>query len=84
MFGLGGGNWAFGSALAMLALTGVVGCIDCATLTVVNESIRHDVGLPIADRGFPLSAFPWTYALIPAAGRRNGRPPRSPAICCAT
>jgi sugar phosphate permease len=49
-------------ALAMLVLSGVVNYIDRATLAVGNEVIRHDLGLSIADMGFLLSAFLWSYA----------------------
>ena len=50
------------TALAMLVLSGVVNYIDRATLAVANPLIRHDLGLSIADMGYLLSAFLWSYA----------------------
>lgn len=50
------------TALAMLVVGGVVNYIDRATLAVANPLIRHDLGLSIADMGYLLSAFLWSYA----------------------
>ena len=50
------------TALAMLVLAGCVNYIDRATLAVANPLIRHDMGLSIADMGYLLSAFLWSYA----------------------
>src|ERR1700691_699994 len=50
------------TALAMLVLAGVVNYIDRATLAVANPLIRQDLGLSIADMGYLLSAFLWSYA----------------------
>jgi sugar phosphate permease len=49
-------------ALAMLVVAGVVNYIDRATLAVANPLIRQDLGLSIADMGYLLSAFLWSYA----------------------
>ena len=50
------------TALAMLVLAGVVNYIDRATLAVANPLIRDEMGLSIADMGYLLSAFLWSYA----------------------
>jgi sugar phosphate permease len=50
------------TALAMLVLAGCVNYIDRATLAVANPLIRQDMGLSIADMGYLLSAFLWSYA----------------------
>src|SRR6202142_2927833 len=50
------------SALAMLVVAGVINYIDRATLAVANPLIREDLGLSIADMGYLLSAFLWSYA----------------------
>ena len=50
------------TALAMLVLSGVINYIDRATLAVANPLIRQDLGLSIADMGYLLSAFLWSYA----------------------
>ncbi|HQT83540.1 MAG: MFS transporter [Acidiphilium sp. 37-64-53] len=50
------------TALAMLVISGSVNYIDRATLAVGNPLIRHDLGLSVADMGFLLSAFLWSYA----------------------
>ncbi|MEJ1977041.1 MAG: MFS transporter [Acetobacteraceae bacterium] len=50
------------AGLAMLVLAGVVNYIDRATLAVANPLIRQDLGLSIADMGYLLSAFLWSYA----------------------
>lgn len=50
------------TALAMLLVAGVVNYIDRATLAVANPLIREDLGLSIADMGYLLSAFLWSYA----------------------
>jgi sugar phosphate permease len=50
------------AALAMLVVAGVVNYIDRATLAVANPLIREDLGLSIADMGYLLSAFLWSYA----------------------
>ncbi len=50
------------TALAMLVLAGVVNYIDRATLAVANPLIREDLHLSIADMGYLLSAFLWSYA----------------------
>ncbi|MDD2860560.1 MAG: MFS transporter [Acidiphilium sp.] len=50
------------SALTMLVLSGAVNYIDRATLAVGNPLIRKDLGLSVADMGFLLSAFLWSYA----------------------
>src|SRR5271170_1214531 len=50
------------AALAMLVVAGVVNYIDRATLAVANPLIRQDLGLSIADMGYLLSAFLWSYA----------------------
>ena len=50
------------TALAMLVLSGVVNYIDRATLAVANPLIRNDLGLSVADMGYLLSAFLWSYA----------------------
>jgi sugar phosphate permease len=49
-------------ALVMLVVAGVVNYIDRATLAVANPLIRQDLGLSIADMGYLLSAFLWSYA----------------------
>jgi sugar phosphate permease len=49
-------------ALAMLIVAGVINYIDRATLAVANPLIREDLGLSIADMGYLLSAFLWSYA----------------------
>ena len=46
----------------MLVVAGVVNYIDRATLAVANPLIRQDLGLSIADMGYLLSAFLWSYA----------------------
>ena len=51
-----------GAALAMLVVAGAVNYIDRATLAVANPLIRQDLGLSIADMGYLLSAFLWSYA----------------------
>jgi sugar phosphate permease len=51
------------AALVMLVLAGVVNYIDRATLAVANPLIRQDLGLSIADMGYLLSAFLWSYAI---------------------
>ncbi len=50
------------TALALLVLSGVVNYIDRATLAVANPLIRQELGLSIADMGYLLSAFLWSYA----------------------
>ncbi len=50
------------TALGMLVVGGVVNYIDRATLAVANPLIRQDLGLSIADMGYLLSAFLWSYA----------------------
>ncbi len=50
------------TALAMLVLAGVVNYIDRATLAVANPLIREEMHLSIADMGYLLSAFLWSYA----------------------
>ena len=50
------------SALAMLVVAGAVNYIDRATLAVANPLIRDELGLSIADMGYLLSAFLWSYA----------------------
>ncbi len=50
------------TALTMLVISGAVNYIDRATLAVGNPLIRHDLGLSVADMGFLLSAFLWSYA----------------------
>jgi sugar phosphate permease len=50
------------AALAMLVVAGVVNYIDRATLAVANPLIREDLGLSVADMGYLLSAFLWSYA----------------------
>ncbi len=50
------------TALTMLVVAGVVNYIDRATLAVANPLIRQDLGLSIADMGYLLSAFLWSYA----------------------
>jgi sugar phosphate permease len=50
------------AALAMLVAAGVINYIDRATLAVANPLIRQDLGLSIADMGYLLSAFLWSYA----------------------
>ena len=49
-------------ALAMLVVAGVINYVDRATLAVANPLIREDLGLSIADMGYLLSAFLWSYA----------------------
>src|ERR1700733_11014369 len=55
-------KWIQRVALAMLVLAGVVNYIDRATLAVANPLIGEDLGLSIADMGYLLSAFLWSYA----------------------
>ena len=50
------------TALAMLVVAGVVNYIDRATLAVANPLIRGEMGLSVADMGYLLSAFLWSYA----------------------
>jgi sugar phosphate permease len=50
------------AALVMLIVAGVINYIDRATLAVANPLIRQDLGLSIADMGYLLSAFLWSYA----------------------
>ena len=50
------------TALAMLVVAGVVNYIDRATLSVANPLIRQELGLSVADMGYLLSAFLWSYA----------------------
>src|SRR6202453_2008289 len=50
------------AALAMLVVAGVINDIGRATLAVANPLIRQDLGLSIADMGYLLSAFLWSYA----------------------
>jgi len=50
------------TALAMLLVAGAVNYIDRATLAVANPLIRNDLGLSVADMGYLLSAFLWSYA----------------------
>src|ERR1700678_1342976 len=50
------------AALSMLVVAGVVNYIDRATLAGANPLIRQDLGLSIADMGYLLSAFLWSYA----------------------
>src|ERR1700677_5146972 len=49
-------------AVAMLVVAGVINYVDRATLAVANPLIREDLGLSIADMGYLLSAFLWSYA----------------------
>ncbi len=46
----------------MLVLAGAVNYIDRATLAVANPLIRDDLHLSLADMGYLLSAFLWSYA----------------------
>ena len=50
------------TALALLLVAGVVNYVDRATLAIANPLIRRDLGLSIADMGYLLSAFLWSYA----------------------
>src|SRR5271155_4865159 len=50
------------AALAMLVVAGMINYVDRATLAVANPLIREDLGLSIADMGYLLSAFLWSYA----------------------
>src|SRR6202789_2507867 len=50
------------SEMAMRVVAGVINYIDRATLAVANPLIREDLGLSIADMGYLLSAFLWSYA----------------------
>jgi sugar phosphate permease len=50
------------AALVMLVVAGVINYVDRATLAVANPLIREDLGLSIADMGYLLSAFLWSYA----------------------
>src|SRR6202007_1024633 len=50
------------AALPVLVVAGVVNYIDRATLAVANPLIREELGLSIADMGYLLSAFLWSYA----------------------
>ncbi len=49
-------------ALTLLLVAGMVNYVDRATLAVANPLIRRDLGLSIADMGYLLSAFLWSYA----------------------
>jgi sugar phosphate permease len=50
------------TALAMLVVAGAVNYIDRATLAIANPHIREELGLSVADMGYLLSAFLWSYA----------------------
>lgn len=50
------------TALTMLVFAGVINYIDRATLAVANPLIREEMGLSVADMGYLLSAFLWSYA----------------------
>src|SRR5271168_4029234 len=50
------------AALAMLVVAGMINYVDRATLSVANPMIREDLGVSIADMGYLLSAFLWSYA----------------------
>jgi MFS family permease len=52
-------RWAIG----MLVAGGVLNYIDRATLSVANQTIQHDLGIPVAKMGVLLSAFLWAYAI---------------------
>ena len=49
-------------ALTMLVVAGCINYIDRATLAVANPLIRDEMHLSIADMGYLLSAFLWSYA----------------------
>lgn len=46
----------------MLVVGGAINYVDRATLAIANPMIRHEMGLSIADMGYLLSAFLWSYA----------------------
>ena len=52
-------RWAIG----LLVAGGVLNYIDRATLSVANQTIQHDLGIPVAKMGVLLSAFLWAYAI---------------------
>src|ERR1700685_1800444 len=66
------------AALVMLMAAGVINYIDRATLAVANPLIREDLGLSIADMGYLLSAFLWSYAVaqLPPGARVDKLGPR--------
>jgi sugar phosphate permease len=71
------------SALAMLVVAGVINYVDRATLAVANPLIRADLGLSIADMGYLLSAFLWSYAFaqLPAGAMVDRLGPRLLLAC---
>src|SRR5271167_444319 len=71
------------AALAMLVVAGMINYVDRATLAVANPLIREDLGLSIADMGYLLSAFLWSYAFaqLPAGAMVDKLGPRLLLTC---
>jgi sugar phosphate permease len=57
-------------SLVLLVAGGVLNYIDRATLSVANQLIQDDLGIPVVKMGLLLSAFLWAYALaqLPVGG----------------
>ncbi|MGI4856452.1 MAG: MFS transporter [Janthinobacterium lividum] len=51
------------TAVTLLMISGIVNYLDRGTLAVANPLIRADLGLSLAEMGWLLSAFSWSYAL---------------------
>ena len=56
------------TALALIFISGIVGALDRATISIANPLIRKELGLSAGQMGLLLSAFLWGYAItqIPA------------------
>ncbi|WP_347556593.1 MFS transporter [Robbsia sp. KACC 23696] len=51
-------------ALTLLMISGIINYLDRGVLSVANSLIRDDMHLSLAQMGFLLSAFSWTYAIF--------------------
>jgi MFS family permease len=57
-------------SIALLIAGGALNYIDRATLSVANQLIQKDLGIPVGRMGLLLSAFLWAYAIaqLPVGG----------------
>ena len=57
-------------SIVLLVAGGALNYVDRATLSVANQVIQKDLGIPVADMGLLLSAFLWAYAFaqLPVGG----------------
>lgn len=72
--------------VSMLFLVTSINYADRATLSIVGDSVRHELGLSSVAMGYVFSAFGWAYVVgqIPGGwvcstvlGRKSSSPPAS-------